>query len=262
MTNIRQTSVLLLTLLLGCRTALEDPPIQRFGPESLVVAWDAESADRVQAVLERLVPLARSMKGVQKPPPAVYILREGMPGGLSGLTFSFVVLLDGTKHRVMDHTLAHELSHWFRDEEWGLLPNAIEEGLADHVATLILPEEGGAPVAHHPHFMPATVGLQEFRSLCAAELRDWPERAIAEEMRLRAVGFTAASAIGVDGLRALCVRAKKEDLDKVPAEWIFDAMPAKISESDTWKARLYRRLDVLDNEAIRLKGLERPSQDN
>jgi len=79
---------------------------------------------------------------------------------------------------------AHEATHAHCDREpWRRLPEWAEEGLAHHVAVLLVPD-------------------------CADDYQP-------EDM----AGYRRVAQLGVGGLRALCERARREGLDEVPDEW-------------------------------------------
>ncbi len=241
-----QLTVLIL-LLAGCRSAtIEIPPIARSGPESYVRAWNAVDADRVAEAMERLVPSVRAIKQVAKPAPLVILCREGQPlGALGGQTPVFVFLGADSRSRE-DLVLAHELSHWFGDETWDRLPHALEEGLAEHVASLVVTPVRSSNFQDYLFRMPEHVGTKEFRAACAATFdvhADWDR---AEEIRTRVIGFVAATAIGVDGLRRLCERAEREGFEKVPTDWLLDALPFSLEAPQAFIAALRRRLIELD----------------
>ncbi len=242
----------LLTLLLllaasGCRAALIDlPPIERCGPESNVRAYSAKDAEKVAALMERLVPEVRAIKGVAKPAPLTILCTEELPLDLAALTTATTVFLGPLSRGDLATSLAHELSHWFSDETWRLLPYALDEGLATYVSSLVVPVQNSPELVGFQHVLAEDVGLEGFRSACSATAEAQADRTFEEEVRIRGIGLAAASAIGVETLRQLCERASREGLAKVPFEWIHEALPFPAEKQGSFKAAIVRRLIAID----------------
>lgn len=233
---------------------LEMPPIERSGPESHVRAWNAADADRVAAAMERLVPRVREWKGVVKPTPLVILSREHLPGlAVAAKTPTFLVLDPDSLAEEGWH-LAHELTHWYGDATWDRLPYALDEGLADHVASIVEPVQGAKELELRYFHTPEVLDRESFQLACAPRSEDPIERPLDEtDVRQRAIGLAAVSAIGIPALRALCERAGREGLDMVPAEWVWDALPFRGEEPGSWRAAIARRMMQLDVDAERVR---------
>lgn len=244
--------LLMACALCSCQSfAIAVPPIERSGLESHVRAWEVADAERVAQSMEELVPRVRRIKDVAKPAPLVLMSREHLPGITVGVQMPSFVVLDPDTRRSENFCLAHELSHWFRDEVWHRLPHSMEEGLADHVASLLVPAGASSRFYWYVSSTPEVVDLDTFRATCSVTDVEAHYQTPEEELRMRGIGYAAASAIGVYVLRELCERARSAGLSSVPAEWIYDALPFPGNEPGSWRAAIRRRLNELDNEAAR-----------
>jgi hypothetical protein len=225
---------------------VEIPPVVRTGVDSYVRAWNVADAERVASSAERLVPAVRAIKQVAKSAPLVIVSRWTLPDNMLAAHLPLGVVLGLSSRSLEDFCLAHELSHWFGDETWQRLPYALEEGLAEQVATLVVPPRSSKHLYSLSFVVPEEEGIEGFRAACAAISEDRTNREHIEELRVRAFGFAAASAIGVEGLRALCERAEREGFDKVPTDWIVEALPFPTDRPDAFKAAIRRRVIALD----------------
>lgn len=248
--NMR-SRILLIGLLLspGCRsTTIEIPPIERRGIESQVRAYSVADAERVRALADRLIPQVRAIKSATGPGPLVLLCREELPLELTAACGGSMVFL-GPRSRVKEaSSLAHELSHWFRDDVWMRLPYALEEGLAAYVASLVVPQESSVYMHGFVVALPEDVGIEGFRSACAATFEAQATRSFDEEVRIRGIGLAVASAIGVETLRALCERAVRENLLQVPFEWIREALPFDPEQRGSFRAAIRRRQIAIDRQ--------------
>jgi len=228
----------LIALLSGCQTyafEVDRPPIERSAREGLVCAWSEADAERVAGELDRLVPLVRALKGVECDPPLVILTREELMGGLDGLATDDLILLGPGWQGVERFVLAHELSHYFRDDVWGALPYAVEEGLADLVAEGIEPDQASFVLFPRLTNIPLKIdrplleGLLSLKRSLEAPLDE------TTDSQSRAIGFVVAIELGIEELRRLCVRARAEGLDQVPPDWILAEMPCPVEDSERWR---------------------------
>jgi hypothetical protein len=229
------------------------PPIERLGRESNVRAWDEATATRLANACERLAPAIRELKRIEKPAPLLIASREDLPGPAIGVQIETGIILDPETSRWELWCLAHELSHWFSDDVWRLLPGVVEEGLADHVATLVVPVEASRRLNARIFEVPELVDRSSFRQACSKDLTFEGELSLGDQERLRAIGHVAAAAIGIQGLREMCVRTEAAKLATVPADWIYDALPFAAGAQSAWRAAHNRRMNEIDAEAARIK---------
>ncbi len=138
---------LLLLCLTGCRAA--PPPCEASVALGCVRAETPTEAWRVAAQLTELGPRVRdALPGTREGPVEIWVqrkLRLFRGRSESDHTFGFTVV--GTKRihlrgksELQRHFLVHELVHSLLGEEWRPLPGVLEEGLADLVATQLVPE--------------------------------------------------------------------------------------------------------------------------
>jgi len=115
--------------------------------------------------------------------------------------------------------IAHELVHWCKSGPWDRLPHTIEEGFADYVALNLAPEFA---IERRELFEARlkAASTEEMREVLVVDARDWPALPDDSKLLAYAVGFRVVEAVGLDGLRALCVRADAEQLPTIPPSWI------------------------------------------
>jgi hypothetical protein len=198
--------------------------------------------------MERLAPAVRAIKRVAKPAPLVVFSRKKLPYELMAATTPLLIVLGPESRPIEEFTLAHELSHWFHDVTWARLPYLLEEGLAEQVASLVAPPSESKSLYIFAFRIPEDTDIEDFRSACEEMRLDEVNRSYEDEVRIRALGFAAASAIGVEGLRALCERAERAGFDTVPTDWIVEALPFATDRPDAFKAAIRRRVIELDRQ--------------
>jgi len=248
------TGLALVILGSACRSIdIELGPFERCGPNSNTRAWSESDAVRIAQEMEMQVPRIRELKGIQKPAPLVVVSKEPLPWILSGLATPLMVLIGPASRSEERLTLVHELAHWFRDSAWNRLPSCVEEGLAMHIAGVLLPVEASWHYQPFSFCTPDTVDLESFREACAAVIDPAREHLGKDSPRLRAIGFVVASSLGIPALRELCERAEREGLAKVPADWIYEALPLHHIAGGSWKAANNRRMNEIDDAAKRVR---------
>ncbi len=130
---------------------------------------------------------------------AAYPLESGHIAGTTGTRAEIVFGSDvGALGRTArTYYVVHELVHFHAQREWELLPDPVEEGLAELVATTLVPEG-----------------------------REHVERRFRDGDAREAEGWRIARRLGVDGLRALALRARVQGLEEVPMEWFEPQGPS------------------------------------
>ncbi len=190
--------------------------------------------------------------------------------------------------------LAHELVHFLLDESWRTLPIVAEEGLCDVLAARTVAPlgpmarglQGGTalrafgPVQVTVMFAPAGRQLGPMHAVMlaapppTAHLADvFARRRVASDIDAldgdpweavhRALGFVVVSRIlergGIEGLHALCVRARDEGLEIVPFPWLAAAagLPLEGERSeqgptwaDAWAAACLQLMDTATHRWI------------
>ncbi len=170
-----------------------------------------------------------------------------VPGRVNGLTLmeidssgrvtgTRIEIGDQALPHLQDYLLAHELAHWYmRDATWARLPLAVEEGLGDAVAFLIVPE---MHVLRDEQYADAIAGLTLERRNRVLEIsrRDWNQAPREVRDDAYPVGYEIVQRIGIDGLRAMCDRAAIEHLERVPVAWLnLPRLPSNPTQS--WARR-------------------------
>ncbi len=184
--------------------------------------------------------------------------------------------------RSLRRTLAHELTHASLGPTWNRLPGSLEEGLCDLVSISLVPEEassmragrfaaaafatGGLELEVGVH-LPQEASAREIdiRTSCQVRLlgdvsptlapaRVFDVAAGLSTSRLSANDKKAlyglslllveriASRVGIEGLHGLCLRAEREDLDKVPREWLLEAADLDCSDPQAWHRAIHASL--------------------
>jgi hypothetical protein len=169
----------------------------------------------------------------------------------------------------LERTLAHELVHACLGSSWQALPGTLEEGLCDHVSTLLAPE--GSARLRAGRLSSAALacgGLRlELHLRAPNSGRDWtaritltgeaPDAAPQRELFRVQAGLSSTSLTsgvkrgyyglaflliervcaerGLDGLHALCERARAEGYEHVPRPWLLGAAGLD-DDQNAWRA--------------------------
>lgn len=171
-------------------------------------------------------------------------------------------------------TLAHELVHAFLGPEWDALPGTLEEGLCDWISGLAVPtgarrmragrlsaaafclgglalriEVTTPPDPRYPGMelaYGATVVLEGILDSPLDPLEVFQVRAGLSTVRVPAarkkalyglaylVIGRAVERVGLDGLHALCLRARAEGRSSVPEEWLLEAADLPPGGAAAW----------------------------
>lgn len=257
------------------------------GRDAEVGARDPDQARRLARLANAMAPLLRAeLVDVRDEKMRVRVLDTMPRATFGGITFHrehprWVALARDAEH--LEHTLGHEAVHFWLGDTWNTLPPIVEEGLCDMLAESmvgrpIVAERARKLVLLHTWNegalrMPlsdvlASSGPRELRdqitiTVSWSELaRELPtvEEALAgeailpddeDEAALRhwqaSVGEVLARRIGVDALRDLCERARRQRLERVPAHWILAAAGLRADDKEGWR----RAFAVLDGEDVR-----------
>lgn len=199
-------------------------------------AWSDSDAERIAGELDRLAPAVRALKRVECEAPLVIVTDAALPGGVEGMATEELIFLGPGSNMFERFVLAHELSHYYRDAAWRLLPHAVEEGLADLVAEELEPNQASFVLLARLTSIPLALDRPFLEKVLSTEhsLEGPPEHVL--DMQSRAIGFVIAIALGITDLRLLCERARSEGLDRMPTDWILDKMPFPLDDSDRWRS--------------------------
>jgi hypothetical protein len=179
-------------------------------------------------MLDELTPQVRSLLvDCRTESPRVEVVDEDLDGRQAMSYDDRIVLGTGARGKERS-SLAHELVHWYAAGYWDALPHAIEEGLADLIAIRLVPTRA-AEKRMQAHWM-VRGGIEglwpilEPQELLDLSCSDIGNLAYGPELSsVYALGFVVAEAIGIDGLRDLCLAARRNGLERLPAEELLRA---------------------------------------
>jgi hypothetical protein len=175
-------------------------------------------------------------------------------------------------------TLAHELVHSSLGQSWEALPGTIEEGLCDVVSVLLCPEDSvgmrtgrlsaaafatGGLELEVELYLPAEPSFASLQVGCLSRLRlqgdvrpgfdpadvftipaglSTTELPTNDKKALYGLSYLLVDRlverIGFAGLHGLCLRATREGLDEVPAEWLLEAAGIAPFGPGAWREAL------------------------
>lgn len=121
------------------------------------------------------------------------------------------------------YLLAHELVHWHADWAWDHLPIAIEEGLAELVASNLIVEQGAVRDAFLSRF--GELPSQDVQRLLEVDRGTERGLDLRSRQMLYWVGKNAARRIGVERLRLWCEQAAADGSGPLPAERFIAPIP-------------------------------------
>jgi hypothetical protein len=210
-------AAVLLLLIVGCSSV--SPPFERDTTWGRVLAISEEVGNRTIEVVSRMDPKIRNLLGTG---------RQTHPTFDIGLNKSCTVeYLDGYTHSSgmvirtvppgWEHLLVHEMVHWHLVSYWDTLPYVVEEGLACLVSLDLWSKKTGTI---NP---PVMNDLSKALNLTLDKFHSVKERETREELTL--AGMWVVETLGLTKLRKLSKRAKEQDLQRIPAEWILSALP-------------------------------------
>ena len=194
------------------------------------------------------------------------------------------ILIGGEGHGLgSDFLLAHELVHALMDESWDPLPAIMKEGLCDAIACRLVPEQGprvramrmfGARFAFGEQQLDLAVTEPSFGGRLGLGIRvaapDFERRdplaalAIAghgihlhaelqDEDVLYGYGLLLVERTieraGLDGLHALCMRARDERLPLLPSEWVLWAAGMDAGAT-SWRTALAEALGPAEMQEL------------
>ena len=181
-------------------------------------------------------------------------------------------------------TLAHELTHAFLDGAWEALPGTLEEGLCDVLSALAVPEGAlrmragrlsaaafclGGLALRIEISLPRSAGALELAVGATVVLEGVlreplvPERVFVERAGLSTTRMEparkkalyglaflvverAVQRVGLDGLHALCERARAEGLAELPEAWLLEAAALPAGDVESWRAALAAELGTAE----------------
>jgi hypothetical protein len=242
----RLAALALLPLLAAGCASRPLPPIVWRGPLGEVRAYEAAQGARMVEYITDLAPrVLELVPSTELEPLDVRVLRADQLAYGRGSTFRAHMEFGPCRGELIERlVVAHELVHWSLRGAWRHLPAVVEEGLADHVAGALVPE---ALPHRHLDYIFAMRRLMRGEPpdvLATLALDHAGLERVADEVErsaLYSLGYVIARAIGVEGLHALCERARAAGHARVPPEWLAEAAALGALDASTWY-RSVRRL--------------------
>ena len=212
----------------GCvSTEFDVAPLEHAGEVAVVRGHRAADVAEVARLAAELDPLVRAIVRPRAPErPRIVVQVECRErccdaatttarAGFAGLRTSRYIVLRVRDPGARRFLLAHELVHWYADWAWDHLPIAVEEGLADLVASRLNPTFGAQRRAFLEGLGPLTA--TDTRALLQVERgaeHGLPDRA---RERLYLAGARVAERLGIERLREWCEAAEAGGPAPIPA---------------------------------------------
>lgn len=263
-------SLLILLLLSGCRGVPREPKSATILERSWGIAGGRsdQEAQRLIHMVEHVLPAYRGLEGFVERPLRAHI--TGSLGGahLAGITVEPLVghpwVAVNREARDFELALAHELAHFYFEEQQARFPSIIEEGMCELLSGLAydasdlfrrrLMLAGVAYLDHLEFRVKDARGKLSVAALRAAApdieealAMNWSRLFRADRATAVAcygVGFLLVQRIGWQGLLRLVQRADRSDQAKVPIPWILEAAGLEQPLEDSLRAALIEALDL------------------
>ncbi|MBK7641682.1 MAG: ImmA/IrrE family metallo-endopeptidase [Planctomycetes bacterium] len=284
----RMLAALLVCLAWGC--ALERPrpmPFEADAPPFRVHAQDAASAQGVLADAAKALAAARTLPGMrtresidvrvtsaQGKAAAGSTRWLGDPRRREGAWIELSLNQDPQEQRFL---LGHELAHALFDETWQLLPQIVEEGLADHAGETASPACGAARRLAHAIRLCSWTGpglelvengrvVETLRARLEPDSLPEPARMLELDGRsyhdvkpaenrelLYAFGYLIVERIGVVKLRELCVAARAAGRKRLAPKELLEAARLDPSDRRAWIPAIQALVGERELAAYRLR---------
>lgn len=263
-------SLLILLLLSGCRGLPSEPQsaARQERPWGLAGGQSEEEAQRLAGMVEHILPAYRGLEGFIERP-----LRAHMTGSLGGAHLAGVTVepLVGDpwvavnrEAQDLELALAHELAHFYFQEQQLRFPSIIEEGMCELLSGLAydasdfyrrrLTLAGVAYLDQLEFRVTDPRGKLSVDALRAAapDIEDalamnWSQLFRADRataVTCYGLGSFLARRIGWEGLLRLVRRADRDEHAKVPIPWILDAAGIQDPYQVSLRAALIEGLDL------------------
>lgn len=235
---LRLQLVLAVTLCSCSTIRFRIPPVCIETPEAVIYAPSIADAERLAREFNDVAPRVRSILGDTRVKRAkVALVDKSLLDGPQGMNWGSWIFITNGCGDFERMFVAHELVHWYVSGVWTCLPGVMEEGLADRIATDLDPASAGAVARtrlkqlRDPVVTDPAVALKISRS-------EWDR---AEDFdphtTLASIGYFITMRVGVDRLRALCVRACESGHTIIPARWLLEEAGLRGSDVRHWPIR-------------------------
>lgn len=211
------------------------PRLHALGAEADVFADTPEDAARVAVLFDELAPKVRSILGdVRNRRARVAVLDPSKLHNALGMNWGSWIFVASGYEGYERTILAHELVHWQRAGPWECLPGVIEEGLADSIAADLDPVNAGITASANLEALQAPVISDPTISLAMSRDEVGHSHGRDPHGTLANSGYFITERIGIEGLRALCIRARHEGHRLIPVDWILKAADLPNSDVRQW----------------------------
>lgn len=229
--SMRAVIALGLLLLASCASsAFDHAPMTCETGSGTVRGYAADDVAEVGRLVRDLSPQVRELLRPQCPEPVrVVVMRSSVDPFAKAYTQEFVrdgrtvervIVVGSESPHLRGFMVAHELVHWYADAVWNRLPLALEEGLADLIASQ-LDAIGREAKLYDLAQVPEATSFSEIESALRVSRESWASLTPDERNRSYWVGSILARRIGIEGLRALCEQAAADGSPIVSAERVL-----------------------------------------
>lgn len=193
----------------------------------MVYSHDETNGVRALRHVQRVVPRIEETLGCEAKAPEVWLLEQPTIQGRDGLHATSedgeFLLIAGATGPSFEYLLTHELAHWGSNACGVALPMVVEEGLADVVASRVMPSLTALLLAQRKRG--GESGTWSLEQALRLDFETWSLLQAGQEAELRAMGFTIVMNLGLECLEELREEARVRGLDHVPAEWFLGQGP-------------------------------------
>jgi hypothetical protein len=226
-------TIALLALASCASTDFDRAPMTCESEFGTVRGFAAEDVEEVASLVRDLSPRVQEiLRPEHAEPVRVVVLDTPTDPSAKAYTHEFVrdgrivdrfIVVGSEVRHLRAFLVAHECVHWFADGPWDRLPLALEEGLADLIASQLDPIGREAKLYDLAHVPPAA-SFEEIEAALRVTRETWAGLTAAEHERAYWVGYVVASRIGVGGLRELAEQSEVDGLRLVSPDRVVDRM--------------------------------------
>jgi hypothetical protein len=180
-----------------------------------------ELCREVTVIAERIVPELEAEFGVRSGLLRIVIDPVDSPRGYGGETDSRGMRLYPVSTPWLIGVIAHEVVHWllhWQDTYWNALPFVLEEG----IAYLAYFEYNDLEIP------PSSAGDEEIARMLLLTHDEY--KSLEEKLPTIYAATHVARDLGLQNIRELVLRARRDGYETVPVEWVIDAL-AKVAEA-------------------------------
>lgn len=208
----------------------ERPPLVERSRFATIRAHDRTRAREVATLVDEFLPRVRRLLTDPEGDLLVWCMDQDLETGGRGLYADSdsvnAVFIGPIPSEELEHVVAHELAHWCFARYEVELPIAIEEGVCDEVARIVV---GGAETADS---IASELRIVSSRVSLAQALRfsreDWFQIPEVVQIEARLLADEIVREFGLERIDELRERARLEGLVEVPPEWFEIPRPEPV----------------------------------